>query len=252
MIAALLVLSIALADIAGWVAARFAPVRRRVGVQLIAIVVASALVAGGSLLFAHIGWWAVAVFVAGVTWPILTELWPALTIGYFATIASAVLLTDPIQIGTSESAWSPSLLLIVAVTAFLGLSANLVCRAALDRARVTDAPGLVSAPAQPSTPAALRQAFEARYVPAPRQPGQLRGGRIIGPLERWFILFLALTGAQSIIIALLAAKGIVRFPEINKDEKNGTKAEEFLIGSLISWGLAGGGAVLVLSSVPGF
>ncbi|NIH72703.1 MULTISPECIES: hypothetical protein [Auritidibacter] len=74
----------------------------------------------------------------------------------------------------------------------------------------------------------------------------LRGGRIIGPLERIIIYVLALTGAQGIVAALIAAKGIVRFPEISADRRIGARAEEFLIGSLTSWGLAGALAAATL------
>lgn len=83
-------------------------------------------------------------------------------------------------------------------------------------------------------------------------PGStLKGGRVIGPLERIFITVLTVVGAYHVVAALIAAKGIVRFPEISADAKRdpddataGTKAEEFLVGSLASWGLAGGAGLL--------
>ncbi len=82
-------------------------------------------------------------------------------------------------------------------------------------------------------------------------PGsRLKGGRVIGPLERIFIMVLTVVGAYHVVAALMAAKGIVRFPEISADAKRddpvvaGTKAEEFLVGSLASWGLAGGAGLL--------
>lgn len=77
---------------------------------------------------------------------------------------------------------------------------------------------------------------------------RLLGGRIIGPLERLLIVFLALAGAPTLIAALLAAKGIVRFPEISADRGTGSKAEEFLIGSLTSWGLAALGVLLIVAA----
>lgn len=80
---------------------------------------------------------------------------------------------------------------------------------------------------------------------------RLKGGRVIGPLERIFIMVLTVVGAYHVVAALMAAKGIVRFPEISADAKRdpeestaGTKAEEFLVGSLASWGLAGGAGLL--------
>ena len=82
-------------------------------------------------------------------------------------------------------------------------------------------------------------------------PGsRLKGGRVIGPLERIFMMVLAVAGDYHVVAAVMAAKGIVRFPEISADAKRedpaqaGTKAEEFLVGSLASWGLAGGAGLL--------
>ncbi|MHA7245765.1 hypothetical protein ACX80C_02985 [Arthrobacter tecti] len=39
-------------------------------------------------------------------------------------------------------------------------------------------------------------------------------------------------------MSLSAAKGLVRFPEISEDRGSGSKAEEFLVGSLASWTLS--------------
>lgn len=72
----------------------------------------------------------------------------------------------------------------------------------------------------------------------------MRGGRWIGPLERLLILLLASVEAPAAVAAIVAAKGIIRFPEISKDQE-GQKAEEFLIGSFSSWILAVLGAVVV-------
>lgn len=76
------------------------------------------------------------------------------------------------------------------------------------------------------------------------EPPALRGGRLIGPLERILVLALTLTGAFTLLAAVLAAKGIVRFPEISRDTDDGTRAEYFLIGSLVSWVTALGAAFL--------
>ena len=72
----------------------------------------------------------------------------------------------------------------------------------------------------------------------------MRGGRWIGPLERVLILLLASVEAPAAIAAIVAAKGVIRFPEISED-KAGQKAEEFLIGSFASWILAVLGAVTI-------
>lgn len=72
----------------------------------------------------------------------------------------------------------------------------------------------------------------------------LPGGRLIGPLERILILALALAGQFTAIGAVVAAKGIIRFPEISKDSAGGSKAEFFIVGSLASWVLVGGAVAL--------
>ena len=47
------------------------------------------------------------------------------------------------------------------------------------------------------------------------------------------------------LVFLGAALGLVRFPEISADRGEGSRAEEFLVGSLASWGIAAAGGVLV-------
>jgi hypothetical protein len=90
-------------------------------------------------------------------------------------------------------------------------------------------------------------------LPTPTEPGDpvstpspvLKGGRLIGPLERILVFVLTLAGAYTLIAAVFAAKGIVRFPEISADGKSGNRAEYFLIGSLVSWVTALAAAFLV-------
>ncbi|HET6301549.1 hypothetical protein [Microbacterium sp.] len=76
------------------------------------------------------------------------------------------------------------------------------------------------------------------------EPG-LKGGRLIGPLERVLVFALTLAGAYTLLAAVLAAKGIVRFPEISRDTATGNRAEYFLVGSLVSWVAALASALLV-------
>ncbi|MFE2774354.1 hypothetical protein [Microbacterium resistens] len=82
-------------------------------------------------------------------------------------------------------------------------------------------------------------------VPAPVREEGFRGGRLIGPLERVIVLLLTLAAAYPLLAAMLAAKGIVRFPEISRDGHSGARAEYFLVGSLVSWVVALGGAFLL-------
>ena len=65
----------------------------------------------------------------------------------------------------------------------------------------------------------------------------LKGGRVLGPIERVMIFALALSGEYAALTAVVAAKGILRFPEISRDVA-GRKAEYVLVGSFVSWALA--------------
>ncbi|WP_403024237.1 hypothetical protein [Salinibacterium sp. GXW1014] len=81
--------------------------------------------------------------------------------------------------------------------------------------------------------------------PAPTAELPLKGGRILGPFERVFLFALILAGQFTALAALVAAKGIIRFPEISKDTAHGAKAEYFLVGSFASWGVVLAVAVLL-------
>jgi hypothetical protein len=86
----------------------------------------------------------------------------------------------------------------------------------------------------------------------PQPSDRLKGGRLLGPMERLLILGLGLGGQLTMATAVVAAKSIIRFPEINaqKARENGTigiddVTEYFLVGSFASWILAFGGLALV-------
>ncbi|MGJ9414295.1 hypothetical protein ACHAAC_16455 [Aeromicrobium sp. CF4.19] len=66
----------------------------------------------------------------------------------------------------------------------------------------------------------------------------LKGGRLLGPMERWLVFGFALGGHIGALGALVAAKGILRFPEISRDAPDGMRAEYVLVGSFVSWTLA--------------
>ncbi|PVE93189.1 hypothetical protein [Microbacterium sp. TPD7012] len=93
--------------------------------------------------------------------------------------------------------------------------------------------------AAPATPAVA-----ATTMPADGRGG-FKGGRLIGPLERTIVMILTLAAAYPVLAAMLAAKGIVRFPEISRDGETGARAEYFLVGSLVSWVIALSAAFLV-------
>jgi hypothetical protein len=78
---------------------------------------------------------------------------------------------------------------------------------------------------------------------------RLRGGRVIGPLERVLIFGLGLAGQATAAALVIGAKGLLRYPELNnlrgEQAAAGSTArpidvvtEYLLIGSLTSWLLA--------------
>lgn len=153
-------------------------------------------------------------------------------------------------------------MLVLGVSAFLLESANLVVRAALDGEHTWRPAEQIAEPARAVEPATVADAAsddaEARQVLAEPTAGPIpvgetapdpragfQGGRLIGPLERILVLILTLAAAYPILAAMLAAKGIVRFPEISRDGETGARAEYFLVGSLVSWVIALGAAFLV-------
>ena len=77
----------------------------------------------------------------------------------------------------------------------------------------------------------------------------LKGGRLLGPLERVFILALALGGQFTAASVVVAAKGLLRFPELSSrrdQERIHHLTEYFLLGSFVSWLVALGSYVLLV------
>lgn len=82
--------------------------------------------------------------------------------------------------------------------------------------------------------------------------GALKGGRLLGPLERLFILGLGLAGEVTAASVVIAAKGLLRFPELQAARADGRPGpgihevtEYFLVGSFVSWTVSLGCLVLV-------
>ncbi|AOY73996.1 hypothetical protein IG195_19860 (plasmid) [Arthrobacter sp. TES] len=137
----------------------------------------------------------------------------------------------------------------VAVSVFLTRSANIVTQSALGWAKKEDTKAVIEDPAGEEPEGVQRENkwelfISSRKVASLRAGAKseiglkLKGGRLIGPIERLLIVVLAFAGAPQIIAGLAAAKGVVRFPEISEDRTSGSKAEEFLVGSLASWAMA--------------
>ncbi len=78
--------------------------------------------------------------------------------------------------------------------------------------------------------------------PGVSQPSdRLRGGRLLGPMERVFILGLGLAGQLTAAGIVIAAKGLIRWPELRADQAADLEigvdevTEYFLVGSFVSW-----------------
>lgn len=71
----------------------------------------------------------------------------------------------------------------------------------------------------------------------------IRGGRVIGPIERLLIFGLALVGEPTAAVLVISAKGLLRFQELRADDGDQEReidqlTEYLVVGSLVSWALA--------------
>lgn len=79
----------------------------------------------------------------------------------------------------------------------------------------------------------------------------IKGGRLIGPIERLLILGLAVAGEPTAAALIISAKGLLRYPEIGRGVTPTTSAdsakpaadpaalsEYLVVGSMVSWALA--------------
>ncbi|KQR36865.1 hypothetical protein [Microbacterium sp. Leaf159] len=206
-------------------------------------------------------------------------LWPAVLLGVLS-IGAVVWLGARTDAGLIGSVWtlrSPFgdvpfdlAILTLGAAVFLLESSNLVVRAALDgehtwrpaELRLVASDTGVSIPAaSDGVVAAAEQGHDSSAAGSPVEDADVesviagspvsdpragfKGGRLIGPLERILVMILTLAAAYPILAAMLAAKGIVRFPEISRDGETGARAEYFLVGSLVSWVIGLGAAFLV-------
>ncbi len=88
----------------------------------------------------------------------------------------------------------------------------------------------------------------ARHGQADDPAMQLKGGRLLGPMERIFILVLGLAGQVTAASIVVAAKGLLRFPELSsrrEQERIHLLTEYFLVGSFVSWLVALASLVLL-------
>ena len=231
-------------------------------------------VTGTVLAFVWFGW----DLVDGSARGVLTR-WALATIGFVA-----LLTVEPGEYPALSLLDVRPLDLIIAITFMAMGPANHLITAILmcARGRSTDpVPGWINAPVLPPLPADAEQSDgeskaadpqgddpqavdeeasstssspsdgDADVAIAGEEGPALRGGRWIGPLERLLVIVLVGAGADVAIGAVVAAKGVIRFPEISQDS-TGEKAEEFLIGSISSWILAALVALFVRVALQAF
>ncbi len=69
-----------------------------------------------------------------------------------------------------------------------------------------------------------------------------RGGRLLGPMERLFILGLGLAGELTAASVVIAAKALLRYPEVTQPSSGTTDVrqttEYLILGSFVSWMIA--------------
>ncbi len=151
------------------------------------------------------------------------------------------------------------------VVAFAGWSTGLAWSLLAGGRLVADLPGAVRGPLASVPPDRLvlvagvlvaqlatvnvlvRLVLDAVGVPASDNEKALKGGRLLGPMERLLIVGLGLAGHVTAASIVVAAKGLLRFPELQRGSEAGGPSdvtEYFLIGSFASWLLALGGVAL--------
>lgn len=86
----------------------------------------------------------------------------------------------------------------------------------------------------------VRLVFAGLGDPIDQGQQSLKGGRLIGPVERLMIFGFTLAGQLTGAAFIVSAKSLLRFPEIraSADDKIDAVTEYFLVGSMVSWLLA--------------
>ncbi|WP_159795795.1 hypothetical protein [Puerhibacterium puerhi] len=212
--------------------------RRTAAVTVVGVVLLAAILAVGGL--RGVAWWTVALPLAASI-----ALW---------TVGSASALRPGRS--SARGAWR--------AVAFTGLGAGVLVAALLAPAGPVEWPAALVGSlthvrfdlsvavlgitlAQVATGnVAVRLVLDAVGVPAATNEKRLRSGRILGPLERVFIVGLGVAGYLTAASVVVAAKGLLRFPEIQGSERDPASpvTEYFLVGSFTSWLFALGSLAL--------
>jgi hypothetical protein len=252
-----------------------APVSSRLGSGVLGAIIGVVVTAVGTAFAGAMPWTAavVGVLLGLWLWAMTPEpgddperIWPGVVVLVAACLAAVALPTGRAPFagitdwyattapGEAGIAWTTAVVTL-GVVLFLLRSTNLLVRAAINSRAAARASSAVEGAVRPSLPSGAegwrvrigrRPVADVERVAATgRGAPQLVGGRVIGPIERLLLIGLGLAGGAAVIAALVAAKGVVRFPEISADRGTGANAETFLVGSLTSWAVAAGGALLI-------
>jgi hypothetical protein len=224
-------LALGTADVVRW---RAEATWRRQAVALAAASLATAVLLGlgdvglGSLLVHTTGvtvlvaWW-----LAGSWWAVADRRGQWLGLSAAGGGASLVIAAAPAspELGGPLPSWYAELpyaavqalpldrfLVVVSAAVFLTASANVIVRLVLESAGSSVEKG----------------------------EQRLKGGRLLGPMERVFPFGLGVAGSLTAAAIIVAAKGLLRFPELRQEPESRIDllTEYFLIGSMASWLLA--------------
>ena len=220
---ALLLVSLGAADL---VRPQDRPARGAVVRSVVTAAVVAGLACWGTGLPA---WWAVAVVAVVASWVLTTpgstalqpHPWPLVVLVGLAVAAVASSAHQPTPDGWLTDWYASLELAAVRDVSFTGFALGAGCLVFL-----VDSANIIVRMVLASTDAGVMATEQT-----------LKGGRVLGPIERIVIFAMALSGEYAALTAVVAAKGILRFPEISRDVA-GRKAEYVLVGSFVSWALA--------------
>lgn len=97
----------------------------------------------------------------------------------------------------------------------------------------------------------VRLVLDAAGVSRKTSESALKGGRLLGPLERLIVFAIVLAGDPAAAAIVITGKGLLRFPEIRTEARQtgpDSVTEYFLIGTFVSLLVASLLAVLVLAA----
>lgn len=181
---------------------------------------------------------ALAVLAAGAAVAIAFSGWGSMVAGPLRQWLESIAWLDSMPFGVSVLGHPQGLLMVAGILLVNLSTANSVVRLVL----------VSTGAIPPVDPAQVGP-------PTGSAPAQLRGGRLLGSMERLLIVGLGLAGQLTAAGLVIAAKGIIRFPELQSKHSDTESVsgvgidqvtEYFLVGSFVSWLFALGSLTFVL------